>query len=136
MRKAIVLCSIILLVALAVFLPLRYLRAHDASTRAEAPAPTTSEEEPGSEGRGGDPDAGAVHVGEAQLSTIVSAPSPGWAGESVVGTGNTWEPTVAADPDGKVAAAYREIARKAAAQLSLRARSKSIQFPKIVIQNT
>jgi len=45
-------------------------------------------------------------------------------------------PTVAADPDGKVAAAYREIARKAAAQLSLRARSKSIQFPKIVIQNT
>ena len=44
-------------------------------------------------------------------------------------------PTVAADPDGKVAMAYREIARKAAAQLSLRARSKSIQFPKIVIQN-
>jgi len=45
-------------------------------------------------------------------------------------------PTVAADPDGKVAAMYREIARKAAAQLSLQARSKSIQFPKIVIQNT
>jgi ATP-binding protein involved in chromosome partitioning len=46
------------------------------------------------------------------------------------------KPTVAADPDGKVAAAYRQIARKAAAQLSLHARSKSIQFPKIVIQNT
>ena len=45
-------------------------------------------------------------------------------------------PTVAADPDGAVAKAYREIARKAAAQLSLTARSKSIQFPKIVIQNT
>jgi len=45
-------------------------------------------------------------------------------------------PTVAADPDGKVASAYREIARKTAAQLSLHARSKSIQFPKIVIQNT
>jgi ATP-binding protein involved in chromosome partitioning len=45
-------------------------------------------------------------------------------------------PTVAADPTGKVAAAYREIARKTAAQLSLHARSKSIQFPKIVIQNT
>ena len=45
-------------------------------------------------------------------------------------------PTVAADPNGKVAAAYREIARKAAALLSLHARSKSIQFPKIVIQNT
>jgi ATP-binding protein involved in chromosome partitioning len=45
-------------------------------------------------------------------------------------------PTVAADPDGKVAAMYRQIARKTAAQLSLHARSKSIQFPKIVIQNT
>jgi ATP-binding protein involved in chromosome partitioning len=46
------------------------------------------------------------------------------------------KPTVAADPTGKVAAAYREIARKTAAHLSLHARSKSIQFPKIVIQNT
>jgi ATP-binding protein involved in chromosome partitioning len=45
-------------------------------------------------------------------------------------------PTVAVDPDGKVAQTYREIARKTAAQLSLHARSKSIQFPKIVIQNT
>jgi ATP-binding protein involved in chromosome partitioning len=45
-------------------------------------------------------------------------------------------PTVIADPSGAVAASYREIARKAAAQLSLHARSKAIQFPKIVIQNT
>jgi ATP-binding protein involved in chromosome partitioning len=45
-------------------------------------------------------------------------------------------PTVAADPDGNIAALYRDIARKTAAQLSLQARSKSIQFPKIVIQNT
>jgi ATP-binding protein involved in chromosome partitioning len=45
-------------------------------------------------------------------------------------------PTVAVDPDGQVAQMYREIARKTAAQLSLHARSKSIQFPKIVIQNT
>jgi len=45
-------------------------------------------------------------------------------------------PTVAADADGKVAGIYREVARKTAAQLSLHARSKSIQFPKIVIQNT
>jgi len=45
-------------------------------------------------------------------------------------------PTVAADPAGKVAAAYREIARRTAAQLALHARSKAIQFPKIVIQNT
>jgi len=45
-------------------------------------------------------------------------------------------PSVVADPNSAVAASYREIARKAAAQLSLHARSKSIQFPKIVIQNT
>jgi ATP-binding protein involved in chromosome partitioning len=45
-------------------------------------------------------------------------------------------PTVAADPEGKIAGMYREIARKTAAQLSLQARNKSIQFPKIVIQNT
>ena len=45
-------------------------------------------------------------------------------------------PSVVADPASAVAASYREIARKTAAQLSLHARSKSIQFPKIVIQNT
>ena len=45
-------------------------------------------------------------------------------------------PSVAADPASAVAANYREIARKAAARLALHARSKSIQFPKIVIQNT
>jgi ATP-binding protein involved in chromosome partitioning len=46
------------------------------------------------------------------------------------------KPTVAADPDGAVSQRYRDIARRAAAKLSQRARSKSIQFPKIVIQNT
>ena len=45
-------------------------------------------------------------------------------------------PTVAAQPDGALAQAYAEIARKAAAHLSLRARSKAMGFPKIVIQNT
>jgi ATP-binding protein involved in chromosome partitioning len=45
-------------------------------------------------------------------------------------------PTVAADRGGAISQRYREIARKAAAKLSQRARSKSIQFPKIVIQNT
>jgi len=45
-------------------------------------------------------------------------------------------PRVVADPASAVAASYREIARKTAAQLALQARSKSIQFPKIVIQNT
>jgi ATP-binding protein involved in chromosome partitioning len=45
-------------------------------------------------------------------------------------------PTVAADPHGAVAGLYAAIARKAAAQLSLRARNKAMTFPKIVIQNT
>ncbi len=45
-------------------------------------------------------------------------------------------PTVAAMPDSDLAARYREIARNAAARLSLRARNKSIQFPKIVVQNS
>ncbi|MBX3693473.1 iron-sulfur cluster carrier protein ApbC [Dokdonella sp.] len=45
-------------------------------------------------------------------------------------------PTVAAMPDSDLAARYREIARNAAGRLSTRARNKSIQFPKIVIQNT
>jgi ATP-binding protein involved in chromosome partitioning len=45
-------------------------------------------------------------------------------------------PTVAAEPGGALAQAYGDIARKAAALLSLRARSKAAGFPKIVIQNT
>jgi ATP-binding protein involved in chromosome partitioning len=45
-------------------------------------------------------------------------------------------PTVVAAPDSPAAARYREIARAAAARLSLRARNKAIQFPSIVIQNT
>jgi ATP-binding protein involved in chromosome partitioning len=39
-------------------------------------------------------------------------------------------------PDSDLAARYREIARNAAARLSLRARNKAISFPKIVVQNT
>jgi ATP-binding protein involved in chromosome partitioning len=45
-------------------------------------------------------------------------------------------PTVAAAPDSAAAASYREIARNAAARLSLRSRNKAIAFPNIVIQNT
>ena len=45
-------------------------------------------------------------------------------------------PSVAAQPDSDIAARYREIARNAAGRLSMRARNKAIQFPKIVIQNT
>lgn len=45
-------------------------------------------------------------------------------------------PSVAADANSDLALRYREIARSLAAKLSLQARNKAIQFPKIVIQNT
>jgi len=45
-------------------------------------------------------------------------------------------PTVAAEPDSAIAGTYREIARKAAAKLSLQARNKAIAFPSIVVQNS
>ncbi len=44
------------------------------------------------------------------------------------------KPTVVADPDGKLAAAYKAIARKAAARLALRKKDFSSKFPNIVIQ--
>ena len=46
------------------------------------------------------------------------------------------KPTVVADPDGKVAEIYKDIARKVAAKLSLKAKDYSAKFPKIVIQNS
>jgi len=45
-------------------------------------------------------------------------------------------PTVVADPDGKVAHIYREIARKAAVFVARKAEDFSAKFPSIVIQNT
>jgi len=45
-------------------------------------------------------------------------------------------PTVVADPDGKVAAMYREIARKTAVAVAQKAADFSAKFPSIVIQNT
>ncbi|MEJ2760640.1 MAG: iron-sulfur cluster carrier protein ApbC [Gammaproteobacteria bacterium] len=45
------------------------------------------------------------------------------------------KPTVALDPDSAVSASYREIARRAAAKLSLRTRDYSGKFPKIVVEN-
>jgi ATP-binding protein involved in chromosome partitioning len=44
-------------------------------------------------------------------------------------------PSVAADPDGRIAQIYREVARRTTAKLSLRAKDFSTAFPKIVIQN-
>lgn len=45
-------------------------------------------------------------------------------------------PTVVADPAGRIAQIYRDIARRVAAKLSLRARDYAAKFPNIVIQNT
>jgi ATP-binding protein involved in chromosome partitioning len=39
-------------------------------------------------------------------------------------------------PDSPIAQIYRDIARKVAAKLSLRAKDYSARFPKIVIQKT
>ena len=46
------------------------------------------------------------------------------------------KPTVIAEPDSRIAGLYREIARRAAARLSLQAKNYSHKFPSIVIQNT
>src|SRR5512144_2103633 len=45
-------------------------------------------------------------------------------------------PTVIADPDGKIAQAYREIARRTAVFVAQKAEDFSAKFPSIVIQNT
>ena len=45
-------------------------------------------------------------------------------------------PPVIAEPEGKIAAIYKEIARKVAAQLAGRRKDYSARFPKIVIEST
>ena len=45
-------------------------------------------------------------------------------------------PPVVADPDGRIAQIYRDIARRVAAKLALRRKDHSAKFPNIVIQNT
>ncbi|MEO8508537.1 MAG: P-loop NTPase, partial [Betaproteobacteria bacterium] len=45
-------------------------------------------------------------------------------------------PTVVADPDGKVALIYRDIARKVAISVAEKAADFSTRFPSIVVQNT
>jgi ATP-binding protein involved in chromosome partitioning len=45
-------------------------------------------------------------------------------------------PTVIADPDSRAAHIYKEIARKTAAKLALRAKDFTTRFPTIVVQNT
>jgi ATP-binding protein involved in chromosome partitioning len=45
------------------------------------------------------------------------------------------KPTVVADPDGKVAAIYKAIARKVAIQISDKAKDMTSKFPTIVVKN-
>ena len=45
------------------------------------------------------------------------------------------KPTVVAQPESRITAIYREIARKTAAKLSLQAKDYAAKFPRIVIQN-
>lgn len=45
-------------------------------------------------------------------------------------------PLVVAAPDSRIAASYREIARRAAARLALQSKDFSARFPNIVVQNT
>jgi len=44
-------------------------------------------------------------------------------------------PSVVANPDGRIAQIYRDIARRVAAKLSLQAKNYAAKFPQIVIQN-
>ncbi len=46
------------------------------------------------------------------------------------------KPTVAADPNGKAAELYKDIARKTAAKLALTTKDYSSRFPNITVQNT
>ena len=46
------------------------------------------------------------------------------------------KPTVVSNPDGAIAAAYKEIARKMTAKLALQGKDYSAAFPNIVIQNS
>ena len=46
------------------------------------------------------------------------------------------ERLMVADPDGRIAEIYREIARKVAIHIAERARDMTSKFPSIVVQNT
>ncbi len=50
--------------------------------------------------------------------------------------GDSGKPSVAADPEGRVAEIYKQIARRVAAKIADKAKDMSAVFPKIVIQNT
>jgi ATP-binding protein involved in chromosome partitioning len=46
------------------------------------------------------------------------------------------KPTLVSDPDGRIAAIYKQIARRVAVKIADRAQDHSAAFPKIVVQNT
>jgi ATP-binding protein involved in chromosome partitioning len=46
------------------------------------------------------------------------------------------KPTVVADPDGRIAAIYKQIARRVAVKIGEQAKEMSGKFPNIVVQNT
>ena len=46
------------------------------------------------------------------------------------------KPTVVADPDGNIAKAYKQIARRIAVKVAEMAQNRSAVFPKVVVQNT
>ena len=46
------------------------------------------------------------------------------------------KPTMVADPDGRIAGIYRQIARRVAVKIADKAQDHSAAFPKIVVQNT
>jgi ATP-binding protein involved in chromosome partitioning len=54
---------------------------------------------------------------------------------SIRETTDSGKPSVVADPEGRIAQIYRDIARRVAAKLSLKAKDYTASFPKIVIQN-
>jgi ATP-binding protein involved in chromosome partitioning len=45
-------------------------------------------------------------------------------------------PTVVADPDGRIAGIYKQIARRVAVKIAEKQQDHSAAFPKIVVQNT
>jgi len=46
------------------------------------------------------------------------------------------KPTVVSDPDGPIAATYKQIARRVAVKIAEKAQDHTAAFPKIVVQNT
>src|SRR6266511_4267755 len=56
--------------------------------------------------------------------------------EAIRSQADSGRPTVVADPDGKIAEIYREIARKTAVFVAQKAEDFTAKFPSIVIQNT